>query len=135
MEVLIGRSIVQAKYELIEHDERQEYLSHKKQYEQVREFELINLQRMEAARIRREEEKARRQNQVIQKKMHDIIIQKKLISKISAKSYLVNLKKNALSQLVERGYLKDNFSLKLSGLLEKNLYPASEKKSSTLIIR
>ena len=47
--------------ELIEEHERTEYLKHKNQYEQIREFELINLQRQEASRIRREEEKKRKQ--------------------------------------------------------------------------
>jgi hypothetical protein len=98
--------LVQARYELIEEDERKEYLSHKKKYEQKREFELINLQRMEAARIRREDEKKRRENQIIEKKKVDIITQKKLQSKIFAKFYMKNLKSLSIQHLYETGYLK-----------------------------
>jgi hypothetical protein len=123
LEVLVGRSLVQARYELIEEDEREEYLTHKKKYEQVREFELINLQRMEAARIRREEEKDRRRKQTKQKEMYNVIIQKKLICKTFAKSYLKGLKKNTISHLSERGYLKDNRPLKLDAFIQHDFYP------------
>lgn len=106
LEVLTGRSLILAKYELIEEDERQEYLKHKTNYEQKREFELINLQRMEAARIRRDQEKERRHNQVKEKKKYDTSIQKKLIAKIFAKSKLQRLDRYTLKQLHELGFLK-----------------------------
>lgn len=106
LEVLIGRSLVQATYELIEEHEREEYLSHKKDYEQKREFEFINLQRMEAARIRREQEKERRHNQTVQKKLYDTSTQKKLISKIFAKSLFKNIDKKGVKELYEIGFLK-----------------------------
>ena len=102
---------MQATYELIEDHEREEYLSHKKRYEQKREFELINLQRMEAARIRREHEKDRRHNQTVQKKLYDTSSQKKLISKIFAKSLMKNTDKEAIKQLYEIGFLKYFFFL------------------------
>lgn len=103
---MIGRSLVQATYELIEEHEREEYLSHKTHYEQKREFELINLQRMEAARIRREQEKDRRHNQTVQKKLFDTLTQKKLVSKLFAKSLVKNIDKVAIKQLYEIGLLK-----------------------------
>jgi hypothetical protein len=114
LQVLVGRSMVQATYELIEEEERYVYLEHKKKYEQEREFELMKLQRLEAARKRREDEKRRREKQVKHKNLYDVEIQKKLISKVSAKFYLKNLKKNTLSQLLERGILVDNKEIKLS---------------------
>lgn len=106
LEVLIGRSLVQATYELIEEHEREEYLLHKKNYEQKREFELINLQRMEAARIRREQEKERRHNQTVQKKLYDTSSQKKLIAKLFAKNKLNKLDVISKKQLYQIGFLK-----------------------------
>lgn len=97
---------MQATYELIEDHEREEYLSHKKEYEQKREFELINLQRMEAARIRREQEKDRRHNQTVQKKLYDTSSQKKLISKLFAKSLVKNFDKLSIKQLHQNGFLR-----------------------------
>ncbi len=128
LEVLVGRSLVQARYELIEEDERKEYLEHKRKYEQKREFELINLQRSEAARIRREEEKVRRQKQAFEKRNYEIITQKKLICKTFAKSHLKFLKRNSLNHLLEQGFLKENYDLRLNNLICNDLIPKIEKE-------
>ena len=72
LEVLVGRSVIQAQYELIEEYEREEYLTHKKNYERKREFELNKLQRTEAKYMRQEEEKQRRFKQKEQRKINDI---------------------------------------------------------------
>ena len=126
LQVLVGRSLVSATYELIEEDERKEFLLHKKKYEQEREFELINLQRTEAARKRREDEKKRRLNQVNLKKLNDIELQKKLMSKMAAKVLLKNLTNNGIKQLYERGLLKDNKELRLFKFIEKDYIPVCE---------
>jgi hypothetical protein len=78
LEVLVGRSVIQAQYELIEEYERDEYLKHKKNYERKREFELNKLQRTEGKYMRQEEEKQRRFKQKEQRKINDIIMQKKI---------------------------------------------------------
>ncbi len=122
----MGRSLVQSQYELIQQHERNDYLAHKKKYEQEREFEFINLQRTEAAHKRREDERKRRENQIKQKKVNDIEIQKKLISKVSAKTYLKNLQKLSLKQLLEQGILADKNKLKLSVLIQQDYYPVTE---------
>lgn len=106
LEVLIGRSLIQAKYELIEEHEREEYLDHKRNYEQKREFELINLQRMEAARIRREQEKDRRNNQTMEKRKYDASSQKKLMAKQFGKNSFKMLDKVAIKKLFDVGFLK-----------------------------
>jgi hypothetical protein len=127
LEVLVGRSLVQARYELIEEDERKEYLEHKRKFEQKREFELVNLQRSEAARVRREEEKVRRQKQAFEKRNTDIISQKKLICKTFAKSHLKFLKRNSLNHLIEREFLKENHDLRLNNMIYNDLLPKIEK--------
>lgn len=127
LQVLVGRSLVQAQYELIEEEERKEYLKHKKKYEQEREFELINLQRTEAAYKRREFEKERRQNQINFKKLRDIEIQKKLICKMFAKTNLSIITRKTVNQLYERGILKDTQPLKLTKLIQRDYYPVTDK--------
>lgn len=92
--------------ELIEEHERTEYLKHKKQYEQIREFELINLQRQEAARIRREEEKKRRENQKKERTKMTITTQKKLIANTFAKRLVFPLKNQCFNHLLESGVLR-----------------------------
>jgi hypothetical protein len=105
LQVLVGRSLVQARYELIEEEERTEFTLHKKRYEQKREFELINLQRAEAAYIRRQEEKARRIKQQDDRKQYDIILQKKLCAKMFSKRVMTGVKERSIRHLNEMGYL------------------------------
>lgn len=81
-------------------------MTHKRNYEQKREFELINLQRMEAARIRREEEKSRRNNQTMEKKKYDNSTQRKLIAKQFGKNSFKMFDKIALRKLFDLGFLK-----------------------------
>ena len=112
LEVLVGRSLIQARMELIQENERSIYLKHKKNYEQLREFELINLQRQEAARIRREEEKNRRENQKEERRKINIITQKKLVATLFAKRTIVPLKNNCFNHLLETGVMRYSYKLK-----------------------
>ena len=106
LEVLVGRSLIQARMELIEEHERSEYLKHKKHFEQLREFELVNLQRQESARTRKEEEKSRRENQKQERRRLNILTQKKLVASMFGKRTIMPLKKNCFNHLIETGILR-----------------------------
>ena len=127
LEVLVGRSVIQAQYELIEEYEREEYLTHKKNYERKREFELNKLQRTEAKYMRQEEEKQRRFKQKEQRKINDIIMQKKLMSNVFSKHFLKNLKSNTFRHLKERGFLTPHETYNTSLFMQQEYLPKSEK--------
>ena len=127
LEVLVGRSVIQAQYELIEDYERDEYLKHKKAYERKREFELNKLQRTEAKYVRKEEEKQRRFKQKEQRKINDIIMQKKLMAKVFGKYALKDLKYNSFRQLQERGFLASHATYPVTFYLKNNYIPKAEK--------
>ena len=127
LEVLVGRSVIQAQYELIEDYERNEYLKHKKAYERKREFELNKLQRTEAKYVRKEEEKQRRFKQKEQRKINDIIMQKKLMAKIFGRHALKDLKNNTFRQLQERGFLASHATYPVAFYLKNNYIPKTEK--------
>ena len=127
LEVLVGRSVIQAQYELIEEYEREEYLTHKKNYERKREFELNKLQRKEAKYMRQEEEKQRRFKQKEQRKINDIIMQKKLMSNVFSKHFLKNLKSNTFRHLKERGFLTPHETYNTSLFMQQEYLPKSEK--------
>jgi len=127
LEVLVGRSVIQAQYELIEEYEREEYLKHKKNYERKREFELNKLQRVEAKYIRQEEEKQRRFKQKEQRKINDIIMQKKLMANVFSKNFLKNLKGNTFRHLQERGFLSYHDVYNTSLLMQQEYLPKAEK--------
>ena len=127
LEVLVGRSVIQAQYELIEEYERDEYLNHKKKYERKREFELNKLQRTEDKYVRQEEEKQRRFKQKEQRKINDIIMQKKLMSNVFSKHFLKNLKGNTFRHLQERGFLSLHETYNTSLFMQQEYLPKAEK--------
>ena len=132
LEVLVGRSVVQAQYELIEEYEREEYLNHKKNYERKREFELNKLQRIEGKYMRQEEEKQRRFKQKEQRKINDIIMQKKLMSNVFSKHFLKNLKGNTFRHLQERGYLTNHETYNTSLFMQQVYLPKTEKMNEII---
>ena len=132
LEVLVGRSVIQAQYELIEEYEREEYLKHKKNYERKREFELNKLQRVEAKYIRQEEEKQRRFKQKEQRKINDIIMQKKLMANVFSKHFLKNLKGNTFRHLQERGFLSYHDTYKTSLFIQQDYLPKAEKMNEII---
>ena len=132
LEVLVGRSVIQAQYELIEEYERDEYLNHKKNYERKREFELNKLQRVEGKYIRQEEEKQRRFKQKEQRKINDIIMQKKLMSNVFSKHFLKNLKGNTFRHLKERGFLIKHETYNTSLFMQQEYLPKAEKMNEII---
>ena len=132
LEVLVGRSVIQAQYELIEEYEREEYLNHKKNYERKREFELNKLQRTEGKYIRQEEEKQRRFKQKEQRKINDIIMQKKLMSNVFSKHFLKYLKGNTFRHLQERGYLTHHETYNTSLFMQQVYLPKTEKMNEII---
>ena len=132
LEVLVGRSVIQAQYELIEEYERDEYLNHKKNYERKREFELNKLQRTEAKYIRQEEEKQRRFKQKEQRKINDIIMQKKLMANVFSKHFLKNLKGNTFRHLQERGFLSYHETYNTSLFMQQEYLPKAEQMNEII---
>ena len=132
LEVLVGRSVIQAQYELIEEYERDEYLKHKKNYERKREFELNKLQRTEDKYMRQEQEKQRRFKQKEQRKTNDIIIQKKLMSNVFSKHILNNLKQNTFRHLKERGFLSLHETYNSSLYMQQEYLPKAEKMNKII---
>lgn len=60
LQVLVGKAIELAQIESIEEFEKKELSKHKKLFLQIKEAELLEAQRMEAARKRRTDESERR---------------------------------------------------------------------------
>jgi hypothetical protein len=60
LQVLVGKAIELAQIESIEEFEKKELSKHKKLFLQIKEAELLETQRMEAARKRRTDESERR---------------------------------------------------------------------------
>jgi len=126
LEILIGRSVIQAKYELIEEYERNQYLEHKRKYDRKREFELNKLQRIEAKYLRYEEEKQKRFKQKEQRQINDVIMQQKLLSNIFSHAALKNLTKNSFRHLAERGYFIKHPTFNMNFYMQQDILPKTE---------
>ncbi|KAL4465527.1 hypothetical protein ABPG72_001630 [Tetrahymena utriculariae] len=113
LQVLVGKTVDQARMELIEEYEQAELKKHKAQFEIKRNAELMVTQRMEAAYIRRQEEKERRNWQHKLNRDQQKFAHKKLISRQLIKRALSDLKQNSLNDLENQGFLRDQMILKL----------------------
>ena len=129
LQVLVGRTLVISKYELLEEEERTEFLEQTRQIAQKREFELIKLQREEAARIRRDKEIERRNLQKKQRVERNKIVQQKLLSKYYVKNAFRNLQSSVFRGLNEKGYFTKKTQMKVIDVISQKFIPIANKFS------
>lgn len=135
LEVLVGRTLTLSVYELLEEEEKREYAAQAKLIAQRKEYELINLQKEEAARNRRNQEIERRNIQKMERITHEKISQKKILSKFFAKQYVSTLKSDALKHLKESGNFNFRTKVKLNEFVTKSMLPQCSKVDSYLNCR
>ncbi|KAH6563152.1 hypothetical protein BASA50_005310 [Batrachochytrium salamandrivorans] len=107
LEVLIGKTIEQALMEVSEEQELAVLRSHQRKYEELRNAELVEVQRMESAELRRTEEKERRlaeQLRIIKEKQE---VAEKIAAQAFSQSYLNGLIPNVFENLATNGYFYD----------------------------
>lgn len=113
----------------MEEDERKEFLDQTRLIAQRREFELIKVQREEAARIRRDKEIERRNLQKKERVERNKLVQKKILSKAFAKSYLRSLEPNVFRHLSENGYFTIKTPMKILEVLSEKYIPNANNMS------
>lgn len=106
LQVLVGKALEHARIECIEDFERQELAKHIKRYQQLREAELMETQRMEGARKRRVEETERRNLQQRTAKNQRVWAERKILARQMAKDCLAHFKRDTLKAVVEQGLLR-----------------------------
>lgn len=88
--------------EVLEEEEIKEMKRQQRHFEELRNNELMEVQRLEDAEIRQNEEKNRRLQQEKERLQLTKTCQKKLVSRVFAKEYLRNLEQNILQDLCKR---------------------------------
>ncbi|CAK94198.1 unnamed protein product (macronuclear) [Paramecium tetraurelia] len=113
LQVLVGKSVEQARMELIEESEREELQIQKAAFEKKRNAELMVTQRMEAAYVRRKEERERRllQHKLYQDQMK--LSQQKFIARALSKGVLKGVNSRILNDLQNLGLLRNDHILEL----------------------
>ncbi|CAD8098498.1 unnamed protein product [Paramecium primaurelia] len=113
LQVLVGKSVEQARMELIEESEREELHIQKAAFEKKRNAELMVTQRMEAAYVRRREERERRllQHKLYQDQMK--LSQQKYIARVLSKLVMKGVNSRILNDLQNLGVLRNDHFLEL----------------------
>jgi len=107
LEVLIGKTLQVSMMELMESEELLSIRLHQQEFEQTRNAELAEVQRLEAEAKRKFAEKNRRvqEQKVCAEARHEL--QQKIAARSFAKNYLADLHGNVFSKLMESGHFFD----------------------------
>ena len=106
LQVLVGKALELAQIEAIEAFEKTELDKHKRLFLQIKEAELMETQRMEAARKRRIEEQERRNLQQRTTKSQKVNAEKKVMARQTAKEFLFLFKRDSLKIMTDEGLLR-----------------------------
>ncbi|GBG28003.1 Radial spoke head protein 3-like [Hondaea fermentalgiana] len=107
LEVLVGKTLEHAMMEVLEEEELAALRAHQEDFEQQRNVERAQVQRMEAEAIRRNEEKARRLEQEKARKAREAEVVDKVAARAFASDYLSDLHNNVFDKLMESGEFYD----------------------------
>lgn len=107
LEVIVGKSLEHARMEVLEEYEIELMRKHRRDYTQKRDAELIEVQRMEAEFIRREQEDGRRKLQARTQRELKKSAHQKYVCRITAKRFLSNIRFDVSKKLVDVGVFKD----------------------------
>ncbi|ETV91860.1 hypothetical protein H310_13680 [Aphanomyces invadans] len=107
LEVLVGKTLEVSVMEVLEEDEVQELRTRQEIFEQARNAELAEVQRLEAEAKRKQDEKTRRLEEEKARVVAQADLQEKLAARSFAKHYLADLHTSVFSSLVTTGHFQD----------------------------
>ena len=122
LQVLVGKALEAAHIEALEIMEQRQLKEHKRVWLQVKEGELVDTQRVEAARKRRIDESDRRNLQQRTAKNQRIWAERKVLARQMSKDYLLVFKRDTLQQMVEQGTLRRPRDFALGTIFVPQLY-------------
>lgn len=107
LEVLVGKTLEQSMMEVLEEEELSNIRAHQAEFEQIRNAELAEVQRLEAEAFRKYEEKERRVNQEEKRVSRETALNDKISARSFAKNYLSDLHDNVFNKLLDTGHFFD----------------------------
>jgi len=107
LEVLIGKTIEQSLMEVLEEEELKSYTRYQSEFEQKRNVQLAQCQRLEEEQRRREQEKQRRVEQSEKQKQEELLLQQRVEAQRIATEFLENIEDAVLEELDKRGHFYD----------------------------
>jgi len=117
LEVLVGKTLEQSMMEVMEEEELANMREHQEHFEQIRNAELAETQRLEEAEKRRFEEKERRLEQERRRVEREQQVTEKVAARTFTKGFLQELQSSVVDNLKDAGFfydpleaeVKDNF--------------------------
>lgn len=139
LEVLVGKTLEQSMQEVLEEEELANIRAHQEEFEQQRNAELAEVQRLEAEEKRKEEEKKRRVTQAAKRAEEEAALHEKVSARAFAKEYLNDLHSNVFGKLMDAGHfydpvskeVADSFLPWLKGELTKKIEKRSAAEGAT----
>ena len=103
LEVLVGKTLEQSMMEVMEEEELANMRAHQEHFEQIRNAELAETQRLEEAEKRRMQEKERRVQQEKERVAREAQVTEKVAARTFTKGFLSELQIKLSQQLVRAG--------------------------------
>lgn len=122
LQVLVGKSLEQARIEVIEQHENAVLAQHNARYKQNREAMLVQTQRVEARQGRRNDEIDRRN---LQQRVHQVLTDehdKQAIARTISKQFLKYFKRDTLNTLKDMGLLRNRKEYSMGTHFVPSLY-------------
>lgn len=115
--------------EVLEEEEIKEMKEKQRYFEEIRNRELMEVQKLEEAETRRRKEMEMRLTQQQQRMTILKTYQQKLFSRTIAKEYTKNLKNNVLTHLMERGVFRKPIATQYVNILTPFIHSSAQSKS------
>ena len=107
LEVLVGKTLETGMRELMEEEELAAIRLQQENFEQTRNAELAEVQRLEAEAKRRFAEKQRRKKEQAERKAQEAELKQKVAARSFTKNYLADMHASVFGQLMESGHFFD----------------------------
>ena len=107
LEVLVGKTLEQSMMEVMEEEELANMRAHQEHFEQIRNAELAETQRLEEAEKRRMHEKERRVAQEKERVAREAQVTEKVAARTFTKGFLSELQSSVVSNLTDAGFFYD----------------------------
>uniref|UniRef100_A0A3B1IEC2 Radial spoke head 3 n=1 Tax=Astyanax mexicanus TaxID=7994 RepID=A0A3B1IEC2_ASTMX len=107
LEVLIGKTVEQALLDVLEEEELASLRSQQRAFQELRNAELVEVQRLEEQERRHREEKVRRLKQQREVLENERVIAEKIAARGFAQQYLADLLPSVYNTLRDQGYFYD----------------------------
>jgi len=134
LEVLVGKTLEQSMMEVMEEEELANMRTHQEHFEQIRNTELAETQRLEEAEKRRTEEKQRRVEQEKQRVKQEQDVTEKVAARTFTKGFLSQLQSQVVQNLADAGFFYDPLETEVTTNFLPWLMDSMTEKLDTLAV-